>query len=97
MNHRKDSVRPPNAEIRTIKTIEIQEEADYWISNSQKRHPERSPVSRDKSVRRFAQDDDFVASWTKDPNKVARMGVVLGNFIRPCVTEAGKCEFSRRL
>ena len=25
------------------------------------------------------------------------MGVVLGNFMRPCGTEAGKCEFSRRL
>ena len=33
----------------------------------------------------------------KHPNNVARMGVVLGNFMRPCGTEAGKCEFSRRL
>ena len=24
------------------------------------------------------------------------MGVVLGNFMRPCGTEAGKCEFSSR-
>ena len=57
-----------------------------------------SPVSRDKSVRRFAQDDDFVANWTKNTQtKVARMGVVLGNFMRPSATEAGKCELSRRL
>ena len=57
-----------------------------------------SPVSRDKFVRRFAPDDDFVASWTKNTqNKVALMGVVLDNFMRPCRTEAAKCEFSRRL
>ena len=24
------------------------------------------------------------------------MGVLLGDFMRPCGTEAGKCEFSRR-
>ena len=57
-----------------------------------------SSVSRDKSVRRFAQDDDFVVSLTKNTqNKVAHMGLVLGNFIRSLRDEAGKCEFSRRL
>ncbi len=50
-----------------------------------------SPVSRDNSVRRFAQDDDFVASLTKiTQNKVALMGVVLDNFMRPCGTEAAR-------
>jgi hypothetical protein len=32
-------------------------------------------VSRDKSVRRSAQDDDFVGVWTKNiPDKLALMG-----------------------
>ena len=39
-----------------------------------------------------------MASLTKNTqNKIALMGVVLDNFMRPCGTEAGKCEFSRRL
>ena len=38
-----------------------------------------------------------MASLTKNTqNKMPLMGVFLGNFMRPCGTEADKCEFSRR-
>ena len=39
-----------------------------------------SAVSRDKSATRFAQDDDFVASWTKTPRQGSAYGRTPGRF-----------------